>query len=403
MVSLQDMKFLEEEIIANYKELHRHPEIGFQEFWTAEYIEKQLTSYGIPAKRVLGGVGVIGNIVGNPDGPIIALRADIDALPMSEDSGVDFASENPGTMHSCGHDSHAAMLLGAAHYLALHKDELGGTIRLIFQPSEEGMIEGARPFAVANGGREEGGAASMVNVGAMEGVSKIYAIHNDPSLPVGHITIARDRAMAACFRFEVTIQGKGGHGAMPDKAVDPVGALAAILAAYNALPSREFSALDSAVLTVGTINTDSSWNVIPDKIVITGTTRTYSDEISERLNVRMKELAEGICAGHRCTAIFDASRMAIATINTPEESQIMADVACEIWGEGHGRVIDTPLMGAEDVAYYFKEAPGTFGFMGSGFTDGQKYYLHSPFYRLNLDALLHGAQLHVNMAMTQCK
>ena len=403
MVSLQDLKFLEEEVIENYKQLHRHPEVGFTEFWTAEYIYQELTRYGIPARKVLGGVGVIGDITGAKPGLRVALRADIDALPIQEGDDLDYKSENAGVMHACGHDSHAAMLLGAAHYLQLHKDELEGSVRLIFQPSEEGMSVEGRIFAKAHGGAHEGGAASMVNVGCMEGVDKVFGVHCDPSQSVGHIRIARDRAMAACFRFDLIIKGKGGHGAMPDRAVDPVGALAAILAAYNGLPAREFSAIDTIVLTVGNISTNSSWNIIPEYFHVSGTTRTFNDQISEDLNVRMKELAEGICAAHRCTAEFKADRMAIATINHPEYSQKMADMACKLWGEGHGVVTDIPLMGAEDVAYMLNKAPGTFGFLGCKIEDGVARAHHNPNFKINLDMLLHGVQLHVNMAMTECK
>jgi amidohydrolase len=399
MISLQDLAFLEDEIQENYMALHRHPEVGFHEHWTCDFIYRELTRYGIEAEKVVA-TGVTGWIAGEKPGPTIAIRADIDALPIQEDSGVVFSSDNPGCMHACGHDSHAAMLLGAAHYFALNRDKLAGNLRLIFQPAEEGMNPESKKIARLNNGDERGGAASMVKLGYLDGVDRFFALHVDPELPIGTLHVCRDRAMASCDRFELTIQGKGGHGSSPEGAIDPIGALSAILAAYNALPSREFSSLETIVISVGTVNTVSSWNIIPDQVTLTGNIRTFNSDVCAQVLKRLKELAEGICLAHRCTADFRSTCMAIPSINDPKVAQEMAQNADRIFGEGHGILAEKPRMGSEDVAYYLNTVPGAFAFFGCAFPDEANAPLHSPRFRLNPETLIRGVQFHVNMVLS---
>ena len=396
MIPLQDLNFLQDELFENYMMLHRHPETGFHEHWTCDFIYKELTRYGIEAEKVVA-TGVIATIQGGLPGPTTAFRADIDGLPIQETSGVLFSSGTPGMMHACGHDAHVSMLLGTAHYLALHRDQLAGNVRLIFQPAEEGMTEESRKIARLNHGSENGGAASMVQLGYLDDVDRFFALHVDPELPVGTVRVCRDRTMASCDRFELIIQGKGGHGSSPDSAVDPIGALSAVLSAYNALPSREFSSLDTIVVTVGTVNTTSTWNAIPDQVRITGNIRTFDSGICDRVLTRMKDLAEGICKAHRCTAQFSSVRMAIPTINHPEAARELADTANRIFGEGCGILSDQPKMGSEDVAYYLNQVPGAFGFLGCAIPDQENAPLHSPRFCLNPNTLIRGVQLFVNM------
>ncbi|MCI8515071.1 MAG: amidohydrolase [Lachnospiraceae bacterium] len=396
MISLSELTHLENEVQENYMVLHRHPQTAFHEHWACDFIYQELTRYGIKAEKVVA-TGVVGWIPGEKPGPTVALRADIDALPIQESSDVLFSSENPGVMHACGHDAHAAMLLGTAHYFANNRDKLAGNIRLIFQPAEEGMNPETRKIAVLNNGDEKGGAASMVKLGYLNPVDRFYALHVDPELPVGVLSVCKDRAMASCDRFELTVQGKGGHGSSPEGAVDPVGALAAILAAYNALPSREFSSLETVVVTVGTVNTVSTWNAIPDSVRITGNIRTFDTGICARVIKRLKELAEGICLAHRCTADFKNTCMAIPAINNPDEAARMAKTADRIFGKGCGILAEKPRMSSEDVGYYLNAVPGAFAFFGCGFPEQENAPLHSPKFRVNPDALIRGVQLYANL------
>lgn len=396
MISLPELSYLENEIQENYMALHRHPQTAFHEHWACDFIYQELTRYGVEAEKVVA-TGVTGWIPGGKPGPTIALRADIDALPIQEASGVLFSSENPGIMHACGHDAHAAMLLGAAHYFSENRDKLAGNLRLIFQPAEEGMNPETRKIAVLNNGDERGGAASMVKLGYLDQVDRFYALHVDPELPVGAVKVCKNRAMASCDRFELTIQGKGGHGSSPEGAVDPIGALSAVLAAYNALPSREFSSLETVVVTVGTVNTVSSWNAIPDSVQITGNIRTFHTEVCAQVQKRLKELAEGICTAHRCTAVFQNTMMTLPSLNDPAESARMAQTAERIFGEGHGILDENPRMGSEDVAYYLNQVPGAFGWLGCAFPDQENAPLHSPKFRLNPEALIRGVQLYANL------
>lgn len=397
MIKKEEILYLQDELMENFIHLHKNPELGFKEVATSRFILDKLKEYGIEAKQ-MAITGVMATIYGEKKGKTIAIRSDMDALPIKEESSVSYTSENIGVMHACGHDSHMSMLLAAAKYLNENRSKLSGNVRLIFQPAEEGLTPETRQMIVQAGGSEFGGAASMVKLGALKDVDAFFAIHVFPDIPENSLVVCRDKAMASCDKFELTIQGKGGHGSAPDNAVDPTGALAAILAAFNQLPSREFSALDSCVVTVGTVSTDSAWNIIPDKFQLTCSVRTYDEKIRDQIFVRLPEIAEHICIAHRCTAISTRTKMALPTINNPIISKKMVDVANRIFGEGKGILTDKPLVCSEDVAYYINTVPGAIGFLSVMTPDGDNYAAHNPKYCLNTECLINGVLFHINMA-----
>ena len=309
-MNCQEIKRLAEEnfdfAVQTRRRFHAHPELSNQEHETTQYIIDQLEQLGIPYIRPAE-TGVIAVIRGKQPGKVLGIRADIDALPIEEKWEGEYRSEHAGKMHACGHDAHTAMLLGAARYLAGHREIIQGRVRLIFQPAEEGVSMETMEEIGKEGGSAKGGAASMIAFGALEGVDACFALHVNPLYPVGSIYIPRERFAASSDIFEIKIQGKGGHGSAPENAVDPTGALAALISAVNAFPARELSALSSCSLSIGTIRSGEAWNAIPDSAVITGGLRTFSNETRNFVFSRLEEIADGICKAHRCSCLLYTS------------------------------------------------------------------------------------------------
>lgn len=397
MVQMNDLESLFPELEENYKHLHQYPELGFQEHETSAYILKKLAEYGITGRQVAR-TGVIADIDGCAPGKTVAIRADMDALPIEEKCDLPYRSQNSGRMHACGHDSHVTMLLGAAHYLSSHRELFKGRVRLIFQPAEEGFDMEVLQQVCQEGGDPRGGAASMIAFGALEGVDACFALHINPTYPTGAIGVPLDRVSASSDIFELTIQGKGGHGSAPESAVDPTGALAAVITAYNALPAREVAALDSCSLSIGVIKCGEVWNAIPDSAYVQGGLRAFSNGMRDQVFQRLEEIANGICAAHRCTARFIRHEGYAPTINAPEISREMMEVGKGIFGEENTFLIEKPMMGSEDVGYYFQKVPGAMGWLGGMPEDGP-VSPHNPSFHINLGALRYGALFHINMAL----
>lgn len=397
MITLTDLKDLFSEMDETYKYLHERPELGFEEVETSAYIEKKLAEYGIPCRRVAR-TGILATIQGDRPGKTVAIRADMDALPVDEACDLPYKSQHSGKMHACGHDAHVTMLLAAARYLAANKSAIKGQIRLIFQPAEEGASPETFAAVAAEGGSALGGAASMIACGALENVDACFALHVNPTFPLATLGVAHDRATASSDVFELTIQGRGGHGSAPESAVDPMGALAAIIAAYNALPSRELSPLDSCVVSIGAVKSGCAWNVIPDSAFLTGGVRAFSNEMRTHVFERLQELAEGICQAHRCIAHFVRNEGYAPTVNTPEISTEMVEVAKKLFGEENAVIMEKPMMGSEDVGYYFQKVPGAIGWLGA-MPESGPVAPHNPSFCIDLDTLRYGALFHVNMAL----
>ena len=397
MIGMQDIQAYLPELEENYQLLQQCPELGFEETETSAYILKKLAEYGIKGKQAAR-TGIIADIPGSAPGKTVAIRADMDALPIEELSGVSYASRNEGKMHACGHDSHVTMLLGAAHYLKEHPELFRGTVRLIFQPAEEGFDMNVLREVCKEGGDMRGGAASMIAFGALEGVDACFALHINSSMPVGTLGVPEELFSASSDIFELTIQGRGGHGSAPEDAVDPTGALAAVIAAYNALPSREVGALDSCSLSIGAIRCGEVWNAIPDSAYVTGGLRAFSNEMRDHIFQRLREIAEGICAAHRCTAQFCRHEGYAPGICDREMAQVMSRVGREVLGGENVTMLPKPMMGSEDVGYYFQKVPGVIGWLG-GMPEAGPVPQHNPHFKIDLNALPYGMLVHIAMAL----
>lgn len=398
MIKLEDIKVYHDDIAEYYKTIHQNPELGLMEFETGKYVANKLREFNIEVIENVVRTGVIGILKGTNNGKTVALRADMDALPIEEETGLEFSSKNKGIMHACGHDAHTAMLLGAAKYLSNHRDLINGTIKFIFQPGEEGIAEEAEPMD----GEGAGGAYYVVREGHLKDVDGCFAIHVNPEINTGEIFVNRNVSMASTDMFTIIINGKSGHGAAPESAIDPIPALSEILSACNMLPSREMSPLEPCVVSVGTVNTISSfWNIIPGKVEITGTFRTFDAEVRETINTRLKEIAENICKAHRCKGEYIRDKGYYPTVNDENMSKLAVSVGNQCLGEGKAIMKEKPSTGGEDVGEYFKVVPGALIWMGCKKPDNKEItFLHNSKMIVDLDALDVGVMLHVNNAIS---
>jgi amidohydrolase len=365
--------------------LHAHPETAFEERETAAFVAAQLASFGIAVDRGIAGTGVVGTLEGSAkSGRAIALRADMDALHIHEQNGFAHASRVPGRMHACGHDGHTAMLLGAARHLAETRN-FAGTIHFIFQPAEE----------------NEGGARQMIEEGVLERypVEAVWGMHNWPELPAGQFAIRPGPMMAAFDIFEIAIRGRGGHAAMPHLAVDPVVAAAQVVTGLQTIASRNLHPLESAVVSVTQIHGGDTWNVIPETVVLRGTTRSFDPKVQDAIEPAIRRIAEGAAGACGAAMALTYERRYPPTRNAPAQTEIAAQAAAEIVGETNVRRDMLPSMGAEDFAFFLEKRPGAYIWVGNGGaeTGGS---LHNPNYDFNDEVLPLGASYWVRLAET---
>lgn len=334
--------------------IHAWPELAFQEARTADTVARLLESWGIEVHRGLGETGVVGRIAGRGPGRSIGLRADMDALPMPETNTFPHASRNPGVMHACGHDGHTAMLLGAARYLAGHRD-FDGVVHVIFQPAEEAG----------------GGARRMIEDGLFEQfpMDAVFGMHNWPGLPAGAFGLTDGPIMASSSTFEITLRGRGAHGAMPHLGVDPVVAAAQLTLAFQTILTRDLDPLESGVISVTQIHAGSADNVIPDLAVLRGTVRTLSQDTLDLIETRMRDLVGPLAQALRCEAVFRFHREYPATVNHPEQAALCARVLTELVGADRVDAQVRPSMGAEDFAFMLQARPGCYVWIGNGTGD----------------------------------
>jgi amidohydrolase len=363
-----------DEITAWRRDLHAHPELLFDVHRTAGIVAERLRQFGCDEVVTgIGQTGVVGVIRGRgTGGRTIGLRADMDALPIEEQTGAPYASQNPGLMHACGHDGHTAMLLGAAKYLAETRN-FDGTAVVIFQPAEEGG----------------GGGNEMVKDGMLErfGIQEVYGMHNWPGIPVGHFAIRPGPAMAAADRFEITIEGRGGHAAHPHKNVDSLLVGAQVVTALQSIVARNVDPLESAVISVCSFNAGNAFNVMPQHANLLGTVRTLTPEMRDLCEERIKAVTQNMASAFGATATVNYMRGYPVTFNHDEQTEFMGKVAAQV---GYG--LDTtvpPQMGAEDFSYMLNERPGAYIFMGNGNTAE----CHHPAYDFNDEAIPFGASL----------
>lgn len=381
-MSVTPAKFTNEEItdaVAWRRALHRMPELAFEERETSAFVAEKLKSFGLEVDTGLGGTGVVATLKRGTSDRTIGLRADMDALAITEATGLDYASQNPGRMHACGHDGHMAMLLAAARRLS-KSDSIDGTVRFIFQPAEE----------------NEGGARRMIEDGLFEKfpVDAVYGMHNWPDLPLGRAGLTTGAMMAAFGIFDITVTGSGAHGAMPHQGVDPIACMFQIGTALQTIAARNVSPMASAVVSVTTVHGGDAWNVIPGSCRMTGTVRWFAPEVGDLIETRLKAIADGIAQAMGCTATIDYQRRYPATINDAAEARFVQDVVRDLSPILTLESEIEPSMGAEDFAFMLQEKPGAYVWVGQG----RGASLHSPNYNFNDDALPVGAALWVAIA-----
>ncbi|MFV0475583.1 MAG: M20 aminoacylase family protein [Pikeienuella sp.] len=362
---------LHDEITAWRRDIHENPELQFEVRRTAGLVAAKLKEFGCDeVVEGIGRTGVVGVIRGKgKGGRVIGLRADMDALPIEEATGAGHASKTPGVMHACGHDGHTAMLLGAAKYLAETRN-FDGTAVVIFQPAEEG----------GGGGRE------MVNDGMMErfGIEEVYGMHNMPGTPLGHFAIRPGPLMAAADLFEIEVTGRGGHAAMPHKSVDTTLVAAEIVVALQSIAARNLDPVETLVISVASFQTETTtYNVIPDSVLMKGTVRTYKPEVQDMAERRMGEIAENIAKAFGATAKLNYIRNYPATVNGEEQTRKAVEVATRIVGADKVNADTPPVMGAEDFSFMLNARPGAFIFIGNGDTAN----VHHPEYDFNDEAI----------------
>ncbi len=362
-----------EDVVRWRREIHRHPELGFEEVRTSALVERELARAGIAVTRVAK-TGVLGLLKGGKPGKTIALRADMDALPLGERSGEPFSSEEPGVMHACGHDAHTAMLLGAAVSLAAERAELAGTIKFFFQPAEEGP----------------GGAKPMIKAGVMQSprVDAVAMLHVSPAEPSCTLGLRRGAVSASCDDFEIRIRGRGGHGAYPHRAVDTIPIAAEIVGSLQRIASREIDPLASVVVSIGTIKGGHRRNIVADETVLQGTIRCLDEAIRATIPERIERIVRGTCDAHRAAYAMDIEWGYPSVFNDPALVDVVEAVLRERIGADALREIEAPTMGAEDFAYFAQEAPGCYirlGVAPPGLADPAM--LHSPEFRLDEAAL----------------
>ena len=370
------------EMVAIRRDLHEHPELGLEEVRTSEVIARHLESYGYKVTRGLARTGVVATLTNGTGRRSIGIRADIDALPIHEETGLAYASKTPGRMHACGHDGHTAMLLGAAKAIAERRN-FDGTVHLIFQPAEENF----------------GGAKIMVEEGLFEKFpcDAVFALHNEPGLPFGQFALREGPIMAAVDEARITVNGVGGHGAEPQETLDPIVCGASIVMALQTIVSRNIHPLDPTVVTVGSFHAGSASNVIPSRAEIVAGIRSFDPAVRDELERRVRLIAERQAESYGMTATVDYERFYDATINHKAETDLVRDLAVRFAGADKVVDLDRPFMGSEDFAYMLKARPGTYFFLGGRSGENDRS-LHHPGYNFNDDLLPVGAAFWTELA-----
>lgn len=362
---------------------HIHAEIGEKEFETSKKIKEELTKYGISWRPCSLETGVLATIEGSRPGKTILLRADMDALPVTEETGVPYASRNPGFMHACGHDCHTASLLTAARLLQDHRDELCGTVKLAFQPAEEIGT----------------GAPGMISGGALEGVDSAFAIHIWSMIPAGKISVTAGPQMAAVDKFIIQIEGKGGHASAPHECSDPIVCLGAMIGSLQSVVSRECNPADAAVLTIGKVSSGTLWNIIPGTAYMEGTTRFFTRQLKKAFPEKMARVVNSTAEAYGCKAELNYIPIIPPTINDDAVADMVKKSAAKVVSQEN--VINIgPISTGEDFGLYLEKVPGVLALVGVGNEAcGAIWPQHSPKYTVDEDALLNSVMLYVQVAL----
>ena len=369
-------KKLSERLIEYRRKLHENPELSMKEYETTKFIRKCLEEENIDILELPLKVGIVAEIKGAFEGKTIAIRSDIDALPILEEANVDFKSKNLGVMHACGHDFHIASILGAAILINKNKSKLHGNVRIIFQPGEE----------------TSSGANLIIEAGALEGVESIFGMHNKPDLPVGTIGVKSGALMASVDRFEIDVIGVGGHAGIPNKVIDPIVIGSQIVSSIQSIVSRNLNPFNNAVISITRFTSGNTWNVISEKAELEGTVRTFQKEVRKTIPELMERTAKGIAEGLGAQINFRWYPYIPSVNNDERFLNIVTEAAIEL---GYNVVEAKPSAGGEDFALYQEKIPGFFVWMG---VDGEKDW-HHPEYKLNEDALIVAAKYFSNLTI----
>ena len=381
MKILPELKELHNEMTEWRHRIHKHPETAFEEYETSDFVAEKLESFGIEVHRGLAKTGVVGTLTNGSGNRAIGLRADMDALDLQELNKFEHRSQIDGKMHGCGHDGHTVMLLGAAKHLAETKN-FDGTVRFIFQPAEENVA----------GGRV------MISDGLFEKfpVDSVYGMHNMPGHDTGTFAVRKGPIMASADFFEARVIGVGGHGAFPHQTTDPVIISAEIIQAWQSIVSRNVDPLQSAVVTVAQIHGGHTGNVIPEEVVMSGTTRAFDPDVQDMIENRMRQLAVGIAEAHGAKVEFKYDRRYAPTINTADETDLAIAAAAELVGDANVNKDVNPVMGAEDFSWMLRERPGCYIMIANGAGEGS-CHIHNPNYDFNDEILPLGANYWVQL------
>jgi amidohydrolase len=368
------------------RELHQYPELAFNEFKTSERIARELKKLGINFKKGIAKTGVVGVLNGNRKGKTLALRADMDALPVLEQTNFPYKSKNKGIMHACGHDVHMACLIGAAKILTRLKEELPGKVKFIFQPSEEVHPGGAKP---------------MIEAGVLKNpdVSGIFALHCDPAIPIGKIGVREGPTMAQAEDFDVTIIGRGGHGARPHDGVDAIVVAAQVIQALQTIVSRKINPLEPVVVSIGKMEGGSARNIICDKVILKGTARTLNKEVAKKIPGFLKEVISGITKGAGASFELNYYGGYPILINHPKATDLARRSIAKLFGKEAIFELKRPMMGGEDFAYYLQKIPGSF--LRLGIRNPKKdaiYPWHHPKFTVDEDAIKIGSAVLAGIA-----
>lgn len=377
-----EIKSLQSDLVEWRRSLHQKPELGFQEQITAEFIQQKLQFWEIPHQIGIAKTGILATITSNYPGKVLAIRADMDALPIQEANEVSYRSQHDGKMHACGHDGHTAIALGTAYYLARHKDNWQGTVKIIFQPAEEGP----------------GGAKPMIEEGVLKDpeVDAIIGLHLWNNLPLGTVGVRAGALMAAVECFRVSILGKGGHGAMPDQTIDSIVVASQIVNSLQTIVSRNVKPIDAAVVTVGEFHAGSALNVIADTATLGGTIRYFNPELETLISHRLESIIAGVCQMHGANYELNHWQLYPPTVNDAAIAELVRSVVAEVVETPMGVVPDCQTMGGEDMSFFLQEVPGCYFFLGSANADkGLAYPHHHPRFDFDETALAMGVEIFV--------
>ncbi len=385
-----EIRALQSQLVGWRRRLHQRPELGFQEKLTADFVSQKLQAWGIEHQTGIAKTGIVGTIKSDRPGPVLAIRADMDALPIQEENNVPYRSQHDGVMHACGHDGHTAIALGTAYYLSGHRQDFSGTVKMIFQPAEEGP----------------GGAKPMIEEGALKNpdVDAIIGLHLWNNLPLGTVGVRSGALMGAVECFRAQILGRGGHGAMPDQTIDSVVVSAQIVNALQTIVARNVNPLESAVVTIGELHAGTAMNVIADTARMSGTVRYFNPALENYIGKRIEEIIAGVCQSHGANYELDYWRLYPPVINDVQIAELVRSVASEVVETPAGIMPTCQTMGGEDMSFFLQEVPGCYFFLGSANPEKDLAYPHHhPRFDFDETALAMGVEMFIRCVEKFCR